>query len=355
MGDINLDASAVYQKYDPDNMLARIHELPAQCEQAWQEISQFKLPADYAMVDKIVILGMGGSAIGGDLAASLAFSESRVPVTVNRDYHLPASVDKKTLVIASSYSGNTEETLTAFKDARKAGAKLLAATTAGELKNIAGKESIPAFIFGYKAQPRAALGFSLLPLLGILQKLGFVKDKSADVAEMLKVMRGLAERINENVPTAGNPAKRLAADLHGKIPVIYGSGILADIARRWKTQINENSKGWAFYEVLPELNHNAVVGYQFPAALKDAIKVIMLRSPLLEPRVLLRYQITGELLDKAGVTHEDVAGEGSSALSQMMSLVLFGDYVSYYLAILYEVDPSPVAVIGYLKDRLAKG
>ncbi|MDD4860435.1 MAG: bifunctional phosphoglucose/phosphomannose isomerase, partial [Dehalococcoidales bacterium] len=355
MSTINLDVPTVYQKYDPDNMLARIHELPSQCEQAWQEISKFKLPSDYVKVDKIVILGMGGSAIGGDLAASLAFSESRVPVTVNRDYHLPAYVDKKTLVIASSYSGNTEETLTAFKEARKAGAKLLAATTSGELKSIVEKEKIPAFIFGYKAQPRAALGYSLLPMLGFLQKLGFVKDKSADVAEMLRVMRSLAGRINENVPSAGNPAKQLADDLHGKLSVIYGSGILSDVARRWKTQINENSKGFAFYEVLPELNHNAVVGYQYPAELKKAIKVIMLRSPLLEPRVLLRYQITGELLAKAGVAYQYIEGEGSSALSQMMSLVLFGDYVSYYLAILYEIDPSPVAVISYLKDRLAKG
>ncbi|MDD4859293.1 MAG: bifunctional phosphoglucose/phosphomannose isomerase [Dehalococcoidales bacterium] len=355
MTEINLDVPAVYQRYDPGDMLRRIHELPAQCEQAWQEISTFKLPSDYANVDKIVILGMGGSAIGGDLVSSLASLEAKVPVTVNRDYLLPAYVDKKTLVIASSYSGNTEETLSAFAQAQKTGAKLLAATTGGKLKSIVEEQKIPAFIFNYKAQPRAALGYSLLPLLGFLQKLGFIADKSTDVAEMLRIMRSLTERISENAPTAGNPAKQLACDLHRKLPVVYGAGILAEVARRWKTQINENSKGFAFHEVLPELNHNAVVGYQFPAELRDRIKVIMLKSPLLEPRVLLRYRITSELLDKAGVAHGAVEGEGRSALSQMMSLVLLGDYVSYYLAILYQIDPSPVEVISYLKDRLAKG
>ncbi|MFC1967566.1 SIS domain-containing protein [Chloroflexota bacterium] len=129
----------------------------------------------------------------------------------------------------------------------------------------------------------------------------------------------------------------------------------AEAAHRWKTQINENGKAWAFYEVLPELNHNATVGYPMPAELTDKIKVVMLRSPLLNQRVRLRYQVTGELLEKAGVEYMAVDGEGKSALSQMMSLVLFGDYVSYYLAMLYRIDPSPVDVINYLKGKLAGG
>ena len=172
---------------------------------------------------------------------------------------------------------------------------------------------------------------------------------------MVKVLEQLSARINEKVPLSGNPAKQLAQRLYGCLPVIYGAGILAEVAHRWKTQINENSKAWAFYEVFPELNHNATVGYQFPPEIARRIRVVLLRAPSLNQRIKLRYEVTCELLDRAGIAHEFVDSEGNSPLSQMMSLVLFGDYVSYYLAILYRIDPSPVEVINYLKERLAKG
>ncbi len=351
---INLDDQSVYRRYDPAGMLERIHEMPAQCQQAWQKAMSFILPKDYAQVNKVVILGMGGSAIGGDLAGSLAISEARMPVLLCRDYNLPAYVDDNTLVIASSYSGMTEETLTSFEQALKTGARKLVITTGGRLKAIAEANNVPVFTFDYKAQPRAALSYSLLPILCFLQKLGLVSDKSADVAEMVQVLSKLAERIGEGVPSSRNPAKKLAKRLYGNLPVIYGSGILSEVARRWKTQLNENGKAWAFYEVFPELNHNAVVGYQFPAELAEKVVVVLLRSALLHKRVQVRYRITCELLEQAKVGYEIVDGEGKSALSQMMSLVLYGDYVSYYLALLYETDPSPVKVIDFLKKRLAE-
>ena len=355
MNKINLDDVKVYQQNDPEGMLARIKELPMQCQQAWQAAMSFKLPADYADVDRVVVLGMGGSAIGGDLVRSLVQSESRIPVIVHREYGLPAFVDEKTLVIASSYSGNTEETLSGFESALKTKAKKLAMTTGGKLQELAEANNIPVFKIEYKAQPRAALGFSFLPTLGVLQKLGFLKDKSADVAETVQVLEKLSARLGENSPLTGNPAKQLAQRLYGCLPVIYGAGIAAEAAHRWKTQINENGKAWAFFEVFPELNHNATVGYPFPPEIAQKIRVVLLRSPLFNERVKLRYEVTCELLKRAGVAYEFVDSEGKSALSQMMSLVMMGDFTSYYLAILYGVDPSPVEVISYLKDRLAKG
>ena len=165
MKNINLDDPKVYKQYDPEGMLARIKEMPGQCQQAWQAAMSFNLPADYAKVDKVVILGMGGSAIGGDLVRSLAESEAKVPVLIHRDYGLPAFVDDRTLVIASSYSGNTEETLSAFEPALKTGAKKLVMTTGGKLQAMAEEKNIPVFKITYKAQPRAALGFSFLPTL----------------------------------------------------------------------------------------------------------------------------------------------------------------------------------------------
>jgi glucose/mannose-6-phosphate isomerase len=352
---VNLDDVKIYQKNDPEGMLARIKELPLQCREAWRAAMDFKLPADYKDVDKVVVLGMGGSAIGGDLVRSLVQAEARIPVIIHRDYGLPAFVNDKTLLIASSYSGNTEETLSGFEPALKTGAKKLAMTTGGKLQKLAEGHNIPVFKIDYKAQPRAALGYSFLPTLGVIQKLGFIKDKSADVAETVEVLEKMVIRLDEKSPVKANPAKQLAQRLYGCLSVVYGAGIAAEAAHRWKTQLNENSKAWAFYEVFPELNHNATVGYPLPKDVAVKMRVILLRSPTFNERIKLRYDVTCELLKQAGVAYEFVDGEGKSALSQMMSLVMMGDFTSYYLAILYQVDPSPVKVISYLKERLERG
>ena len=355
MADINLDDINTYQKLDPEDMLARIKELPMQCKQAWQSAMSFALPPGYRNIDKLVVLGMGGSAIGGDLVRTLVQAEAKIPVIVHRDYGLPAFVNGKTLLIASSYSGNTEETLSGFEAALKTGAKKIVMTTSGKLEEMAKANNIPVFKIEYKAQPRAALGFSFIPTLGLLQKLGFIKDKSADVAEAVQVLERLSVKLDEESPVKSNPAKQLAQRLYGCLPVVYGAGIAAEAAHRWKTQLNENSKAWAFYEVFPELNHNATVGFPLPKDIASKVRVILLRSSTFNERIKLCYDVTCELLKQSGVAYEFVDGEGQSALSQMVSLVSFGDYVSYYLAILYKIDPSLVKVIDYLKDRLAKG
>jgi len=348
----DLDNPQVYKQYDPEGMLTHLHKTPELCQQAWQMAMEFTLPPDYSEVSKVVILSMGGSAIGGDLASNLVASEAKLPILVHRDYNLPAFIDSKTLLIASSYSGMTEEILSSFGQALETDSKKLAITTGGKLKNMAEERKIPVFSFNYKAPPRAALPFSLLPIIGSLQKLGFISDKSADVTETVKVLEKLSRRISEDVPLHQNPAKQLAHSLYSRLPIIYGAGILSEVARRWKTQLNENSKAWAFYEFFSELNHNAVVGYQFPPELADKIMVILLRSAHLHKRIQLRYQLTCQLLEQAKVSYQIVDGEGNSQLSQLMSLVLFGDYISYYLAILNKIDPTPVKAIDYLKEQL---
>ncbi len=335
-------------------MLKCLHEMPRLCQQAWQMAMRFDLPPDYSQVNKVVILGVGGSAIGGDLVSSLAISEAKLPVLIYRDYNLPAFIDAQTLVIASSYSGMTEEVLSPFQQALETESKKLAITTDGRLKTMAEARNVPVFSFDYKAQPRAALAFSFLPILGFLYRLGFISDKSADVAETVQVLQKLSQKIGEGMPVPDNPAKQLAQKLYGNLVVIYGAGIVSEVAYRWKTQLNENSKAWAFYEVFPELNHNAIVGYQFPPELASKAVVVLLRSALLPHRIKLRYEVTCELLEKAKVGYQIVDGDGTSRLSHIMSLVLFGDYVSYYLAMLNKIDPTPVKNIAYLKDQLAK-
>jgi len=351
---IDLDSPEVHQKLDPSGMRERIRELPQQCLRAWQQALDFKLPSAYSKVNKVAILGMGGSAIGGDLLSSLNAVDGKVPISVHRDYTLPSFVDAKTLVIASSYSGMTEETLSAFNQALATSAKKLVLTTGGKIKTIAEQNNIPVFTINYVSPPRAAVAHSFFPLLGICNKLGIVSDKTKDVLEMAIALPSLEAAIDENCPLKRNPAKQLASKLHQHLAIIYGAGFLSPVALRWKTQVNENSKGWAFYEILPELNHNATVGYEFPADLAQKLLVVFLRSPKLHPRTLLRYKLTAEMLSQRNVSHETVEARGESALSQMMSLVLFGDWVSYYLALLNETDPYPVKIIDFLKKRLAE-
>ena len=351
---VNLDDASTYRELDKLGMLDKVHEFPGECQRAWEKVQGFAVPKGYSKINKVVILGMGGSAIGADVVRRLALLEAKVPVWVQRDYDLPLIVDEKTLVIGSSYSGNTEETLSAFKQSLKTGAKKLVITTGGELKRIAEAEGIPVFIIDYKAPPRAAFAHSFVPLVGIFQKIGLLSDKTADLEEALQVMNKLAKELAETSPSPANPAKRLAAKLYGRIAVVYGAGVLSEVAQRWKGQMNENGKSLAFYEVLPELNHNAVVGYEFPVEAKKSVIALLLRCNLLHPRTLIRYEATSKLLEKAGISYEFVEAEGRTALAQMMSLILLGDYVSFYLAMLNRIDPTPVPSIDFLKGYLAK-
>jgi glucose/mannose-6-phosphate isomerase len=336
-------------------MLFHIQNIPELCSQAWQMATGFSLSPDYSDINKVVVLGMGGSAIGGDLVASLISTEASIPIFIHRDYDLPAFVDNQTLIIASSYSGMTEETLSAFKHSLKTDSKKLVITTNGILKELAQKRGIPVFVFKYKTQPRAALPFLFLPVLNFIHRMGFISDKSVDFSDMLNVLNKLTKKIHKTIPITQNKAKQLAIRLYGKITVIYGAGMTREVARRWKTQINENSKAWAFYEAFPELNHNAIVGFQFPLKSASNMLVIMLQSNNLTTPILHRYRITSQMLKKANVNFCLIKGLGKSSLAQMMSLVLFGDYVSYYLAILNQTDPTPVDAIDFLKVELRKG
>lgn len=337
---------------DPGDMLARVKDLPAQVRDAWAITRRAPLPPHYADVRSIVVAGMGGSAIGGDLAAALVAGELKVPMTVHRDYGLPGYVGRDTLVLTSSYSGNTEETLTALDEAKRRGAKVMCLTTGGKVAAFGRANGYPVLTFSYSAQPRAALGYSLGLVLGVLGRLGFVRDLSADIEAALADVARLEERVHEGART--NDAKQLAIALHRRIPFAYGAGVMGVMARRVKGQFNENAKSWAAFDVLPELNHNAVVGFPEPPLAREALAVLLLRSERDHPRNQLRWDVTRELLDRAGVPHHTLRFPGSSSLSEVLQLTYFTDHVSFYSALLNRADPSPVASIDFLKDRLAR-
>jgi glucose/mannose-6-phosphate isomerase len=338
---------------DPEDMLGRIKELPKQIQGAWQVTRAAQLPPAYGDVRNITVIGMGGSAIGGDLAAALLADELKVPMSVHRDYGLPAFIGRDSLVIASSYSGNTEETLSAFDEARKRGAKVLALTTGGTLATQARAANYPVVTFSYKARPRATLGYSLGLVLGSLTRLGLIRDLSADIDAAVADLAKLEERVHEGART--NDAKKLAIELYGRIVFAYGAGVMGVMARRVKGQWNENAKNWSAYDVMSELNHNAVVGFPNPQIAREAITVLLLRSDRDNPRHKIRFDVTRELLDRASIQHKSLQFGGTNLLSEVLQMTLFTDYVSFYVALLNGADPSPNTAIDYLKDRLAKG
>src|SRR5262249_47660476 len=212
--------------------------------------------------------------------------------------------------------------------------------------------SYPVVTFSYKAQPRAALGYSLSLVLGSLVRLGLIKDMKREIDAALADLARIEERVHEGART--NDAKKLAIELHGRVPFMYGAGVMGVMARRVKGQFNENGKNWSAFDVMSELNHNAVVGFPHPPTARDALTVVLLRSDRDNPRHKIRFDVTSELLDRAGVGHKTLKFGGSSMLAEVLQLTIFTDYVSFYLALLNGADPSEVKSIDSLKDRLAK-
>ncbi|HEX9897385.1 MAG TPA: bifunctional phosphoglucose/phosphomannose isomerase [Dehalococcoidales bacterium] len=350
---VNLDRLSVYRKQDPSGMLSHLKHFPEQCHSAWNKVMNYRLPSDYAQVNKVVILGMGGSAIGGEVISNLLMAESAVPVWVQRDFDLPRFVDDRTLVITVSYSGNTEETLSAFHQLVRTPAKKLVLTAGGTLGELAQKENVFFSIIDYPAPPRATFPYMFASLAGIFNKLGLLNEKSADMQQSIFFLTQMVNELDTTVPRESNRAKKLAEKLHENIIVTYGGGVLAGVARRWKTQFNENSKNWAFFEIFPELIHNAIVGYSFPPLAKKRLFTILLRVPSLNPRIKVQYEAVTKILEENELTYEIIDGVGENTFTQVLGLILLGDFTSYYLAILNRADPTPVPVIDFIKQYMA--
>jgi glucose/mannose-6-phosphate isomerase len=352
-----LDDLDAFNRIDVDHMIGHINALPDQLADAWAHGQMLPLPFTKDGITQVVIAGMGGSAISGELFAALAAETCPVPVMVCRDYDLPAcATGAATLVIAMSYSGATEETLSVAQQALERGTKLLAICTGGMLAEIATEAGMPVWIFSYPSPPRAALGWMYGLLLAAMSRIGLADDLAADVAETVEGLRRHRESLRPEQIAAHNPGKRYAGQLVDCIPLIWGAGIMAPVARRWKSQINENAKSSAFFDVLPELDHNTIVGITTPEELfrRHKYQIIQLLAPKYDhPRVAMRHQITLDLLREQGVITDTVKGRGNSRLAEQMSLVQFGDYVSYYLAMAYQIDPTPIGILTRLKEMMA--
>jgi len=350
---MDLNDNTNFPSLDRENMLAHIDGLPHQLLQAWKQGSTQPLPA-MDPVERIVVSGMGGSAIGADLLASFLSDRLSVPMIVHRDYGLPEFArGKNTLVVVSSHSGNTEESLSAFEQAAKSGCQVVCISTGGKLQSKAEELGYPVWLFKHTGQPRSAVGYSFGLLLALFTRLGLVPDLSAEVEGAVEVMTALQEKIKADVPVLGNPAKRLAGQMIGRHITVFGSGFMAPVARRWKCQINEVAKALASFEALPEADHNTLAGTSNPHDQLAKELAIFLRAAADHPRNLLRVDKTREILMLEGLGTDFFNARGETRLAQMWSTILFGDYVSFYLAMAYDTDPTPIPPIAALKESLA--
>ena len=344
---------AQIRQHDSEDMLYLLSTFSEQCKRGWEIGEVLELVGyDERIPNNIVIAGMGGSGIGGDLVKAVVGSGFPCPIIVHRGYTLPAFVTSQTLFIAVSYSGNTEETLLSVEKAYAQGAKILAVTSGGKLKGFADAHGFPCLVIPAGQPPRASLGYLLMPILSVFTRFGFTPDLNlqSDLEEAVTLLASLATNFHPNNPE--NQPKQLAHALHGKLPVIYASQELEAIAMRWKGQMNENGKSLAYYSVYPEMNHNEIEGWKHPPALTRTCHVIQLRDPAAPSQTQRRMDITAELIQPHtdGITQGH--SEGTSLLARLLSLVAIGDWTSYYLAILYQQNPTPVRRIEELKRRL---
>ena len=302
----------------------------------------------------LAVGGMGGSAIASDLVFALAADRLSFPTLVCRDYAWPAAVRPGALAVLSSYSGNTEETLALYDEAKARGVDRLAITTGGALARRCEADGVPWRAVPGGLPPRAALGYSVVSLSLVLAALGEAVVSEADWQEAHDIASRLGRDCAPGVSEADNPAKRLARAVVGRAVCIYGgAGLAAPIARRWKGQLHENAKTLAFDAVVPEMNHNEVVGWQALSDLHPRFAVILLRDRGESDALARRMAVTRAILEDEGVGVHEASTLGASALARMVSLLVLGDWVSLYLAVLAGVDPTPIVKIDRLKSALA--
>jgi len=341
------------RRFDQAGMLDAIGGIPVQIRDAWQRTRNLQLPDSHGGLRSVALLGMGGSAIGGDLVRGVFADRLKAPLSVVRDYELPAWVDRETLVVASSYSGATEETISALSTALERRCPVVVISTGGPLKEVARKAGLPLLAFPGEGQPRAAVGYSLTLLAGLLERAGLLELGNEELRDTMAAATAAVAASGPETPSERNPAKQLAWTLVDRLPVIEASGPLVAVARRWKTQLNENGKTMAVVEELPEATHNSVVGYAQPESIRDHLYVVFLASAAEHPRSRLRASLSAELLGAAQIGHQVIPIAGEGRLQQAFSGIVLGDYVSTYLAFLYGLDPSPVEAIGYVKGRMS--
>ena len=353
---IDLDDPGLVEKLDSEGVLEAVEAFAEQCRRGWEIGRQATGLPDASGVESIVVLGMGGSGVSGDVAQAVV--EPRLPIpwrTIKSYGPLPEWIGRNTLVFAVSYSGSTEETVAALKEVHERGARAVAISSGGPLQDLAAQYGLAHIAIPGGLQPRASLGYLTMPLLAALVQMGLVPDMDEDLDEAVAVLGDIGARCHRGRPTIENPAKDLASRIHGNIPVVYGGhGLGAVAAYRFKCDLNEYGKTPAIWHSLPELDHNEIVGWnQLSDLTTSRFAVVFLRDADDHPRVALRFDITRSLIEDRVTEVIEVASEGTSPLARVLSLILVTQLAAIYVGLSYEVDPGPVEVIQDLKRQLA--
>ena len=357
MQPMDLDDLDRFKQLDTQDMLAEIDGLPDQLERAWALGQSLPLPASAGgSFSSAVIAGMGGSAIGGDLVKAWSASRTKIPILVHRDYGLPAFAEgNQVLVVASTHSGETEETLDAFATGVGRHCTLVAVATGGSLAQNARDKGASVWEFKHAGQPRAAIGFSFGLLLALFSRLGLVPNAEADLQEALQAMRKMQPNLKAQIEAAQNPAKRYAGQLMGRWVTVFAAGMMQPVARRLKTQINEIAKAGANFEFLPEADHNALAGTVHPdEVLMPHCMNLFVRSPSDDPRNRRRLDLTKQAYMLEGLNTDFLDARGRGPLANMWTMILFGDYMAYYLAMAYGVDPTAVSALVSFKETMKR-
>jgi glucose/mannose-6-phosphate isomerase len=342
-------------KIDKNGAIDSIEQLPQQMIQAWKEVSAIKLPASYKNFSNVFVCGMGASWLGTHIIQGLMIDRLRIPVLVGHDYVLPGYVGKDTLLIASSYSGTTEETVEAMKKGYEKGAKVITVSTGGTLAKFAREKELPNYTFNPThnpaKSPRLGLGYSVIAQMSFLAKAGVL---DIDENEILDSISYLQHRVNELRPEAkNNEAQVMAFSLEGYIPIIIAGTFLWGSAHAFSNMINETSKKFATYLQIPELNHHNMEGLAHPPEIRK-LKYVFLSSSLYDERVQKRILVTQDVVMRNNVGHLTYAVGGKTKLVQAFDALLFASFVSYYLAMMYGMDPSSNPWVDYFKLELAK-
>ncbi|MDQ5952464.1 MAG: hypothetical protein QG626_592 [Patescibacteria group bacterium] len=354
---MNLDTNAVYKKYDPDDVGFGIERLPDQVRCAWHDTREVAIPHAYSLISNIWVAGMGGSALGPEMFAAAFADRLKLPVTIVRDYSLPAAVTSKSLVILASFSGTTEETLAAAADAKKRKAKLLIICTGGPLAEFAKANHVPAYIFtpgDLAKQPRFAGGFLLVGVLGLLERAKLLKLKESELNSMMSCMGEVIDSCAVDVKTDDNPAKTIAQAIAGKSVLIVSSEHLTGNAHILQNSINENGKQFATNFQLPELNHHLLEGLTHPKEFAKNTVAVMLRSDLYHPRTQKRYDITADIFERQHLSVVEYRTAGKTRLDEVGEVLQFGSYVAWYLAMENKAVTTDIKFVNELKSRMAK-
>lgn len=353
-----LDNRTEIEKIDQNHALQSIEELGSQIKHIWEEAKKIDLDERYKQVTAVVVAGMGGSVLGTDVIKTLFNDQLEVPVLVAPDYTVPAFVNEKTLVIVSSYSGNTEETFSAAQDAYKKGAQLLAITTGGKIAEFFRKNNLPILEYEAKFNPsncaRMGLGYSIFGQMALFAKAELIELGETEYKQVLNAVAETHLKASLNIDQQNNLAKVLTFNLFHKIPVITASEHLEGIAHVFANQLNENAKTFAEYRVVPELNHHLMEGLQFPQSADSILQFITVHSDLYHASNSLRMTLTEEILEQNNLEFVRYELQSDTKIGQAFELLTLAAYTAFYLAMLYNQNPIPNPNVDWFKDELKK-